>query len=284
MIFRPLPLKAAVVWDGENHADLDPVWLLTQLQALNILAVERHAYADWRSSELDRLAENLRQAGFTLHQAWSGRRPGALKNTADGYMARGIIGLLAGNPTIEVVVIVSGDAYFVETVRWLHQQGRTVIVAADPLRASRALRTLADAYLPLGRLAHNILEIDRLERLCPYLTFSFVLRKTNAERADLEEMIRRGILLCGLTWRPGRGVRPEIWLNRQAYEVRQVLNAISEVSTAPRIIGRPAAAQPGLPRSPKEMEVQQWGEVLPAIYCRRSLPCSPECGILHAHI
>ena len=220
--------KAAAFLDAENQPDADIACLLTHCPWLDI--VERHAYADWRNPGLTARADALKRAGFRIHQTWSGRRPGAHKNTADGYMARGIGETLCRRPDIPVVMMVSGDAYFVPLAGQLHQQGITVIVAADPLRASRPLLRAADQYLPLGHLAQQIIMLDRLERANRYLTFSFVPQRAPIRATELERMIHKGLVIQEEVYRPGRGTRPEVRLNRQSYVVRTVLSAVAQVS------------------------------------------------------
>lgn len=153
--------KAATFVDAENHADLHVSALMRRLGRFEM--VERHAYADWRNRCLDRLFRSLKREDFEVHHTWSGRRPGAYKNTADGYMARGILRVLSRRPEIEAVVIVSGDAFFTDVARQLRRQGKRVIVAAAPLRTSKYLRSVADEYLLLGELEQAIWELDHLE-------------------------------------------------------------------------------------------------------------------------
>lgn len=220
--------RAAEHLDFENHTDVDIALLQAQLLWLPI--VERHAYADWRNPGLFSRVADLQRAGFMVHQAWSGRRPGARKNTADGYMAKGIVETLDRHPEITTVIIVSGDVYFVPLARQLRQQGITVIVASDPLRASHDLLRIADYYLPLGRLAQQTIMLDRLERSSRYLTFSFVLQHSPIRTVDLEWMIRRGFVVQEEVDRPHRGTRPELRLNRQTYVVAAVLDVVAQVA------------------------------------------------------
>ncbi len=142
--------RAAVFVDAENQADLDVRALLEELRLWGFRIVEKHAYADWRNRCLSHFLRVLSHAGFATHQAWSGYRPGARKNTADGHMERGIERVLSRRPNIDMVVIVSGDAFFAPVARRLRRQGKGVIVASAPRRTSRSLRSEATRYLPLG--------------------------------------------------------------------------------------------------------------------------------------
>ncbi|MDY6877550.1 MAG: NYN domain-containing protein [Chloroflexota bacterium] len=216
--------KAAMFVDAENHADLHVSALLQRLSQFDI--VERHAYADWRNRCLDRLAEQLEHTGFAMHHTWSGHSCGAQKNKADGQMERDIVQVVSRCPEIETVVIVSGDAFFIRVAYQLRQQGRRVIVAADPLRASKALRSAADEYLPVGELERWIQGLVRLEQASRYLTFRFVVQQLEAEPSGLARLIRKGLVVQEKVWRPQRGTRPEIRLNRQAPVVQAVLNTI----------------------------------------------------------
>ncbi len=140
--------KAAIFVDVENQTDLRVSELMGRLWKYDI--VERQAYADWRNRRLDGMAEQLARADFQLHHARSGRYIGARKDTADGYMVCGIRRVVARRPEISVIVIVSGDGYFIRIIRELQEQGKVVIVAADPDRANHGLRSKASRYLPLG--------------------------------------------------------------------------------------------------------------------------------------
>ena len=215
--------KAAVFVDAENHADLHVSALMRRLGRFDI--VERHAYADWRNRCLDRLFRSLEREDFEIHHTWSGRRPGAHKNTADGYMAQGVLHVLSRRPEIEVVVIVSGDAFFADVARQIRRRGKRVIVAAAPLRTSKDLRSVADEYLLLGELERSIWRLDHLERASRYLTFCFVIQKLGIEPSDLADLIRKDLVIQEEVLRAGRGARPEIRLNRQAYAVQAVLSA-----------------------------------------------------------
>lgn len=218
------PPKAVVSIDAENQTGLDIERLLRQLLELDI--VERRAYADWRNPCLHRLQRDLERAGFTTEQTCSDHRPRARKNTADGYMERGIRDMLRRCPDIEVVVIVSGDAYFVPIACQLRRQGITVIVAADPGHVSLDLLRVADRYLPLGRLVQPIVKLASLEQGNRYLTFSHAVQ-AGIKPADLAKMIHKRLVIQENVWRSHRGVRPEIRINRQAYTARIVLEAMA---------------------------------------------------------
>jgi hypothetical protein len=213
--------KAAVFVDAENNADLNVCALVQGLRRFDIL--ERHAYADRRNRHLDRLFSSLERQGFKVHHVWTGPRPGTRKNTADGYMARGIVWVLSRQSEIEVVVIVSGDIFFADLARRLRKEGKKVIVAAAPLRTSRKLRIMADEYLLLGKLERSIKRLYRLERTSSYMTFGFAVRKLGISPSDLADLIRRGLVIQKDVRRPGRGTRPEIYLNQRAYAVQTVL-------------------------------------------------------------
>lgn len=221
--------KAIVFVDSENHPDLHVSGLMQRLRHFDIM--ERHAYADWRNRHLDPLSRSLVREGFEMCHTWSGRRPGTQKNTADSYLARGIMQVLAQRLGIEVVVIVSGDAFFTHITRQLQWQGKRVIVAADPFRVSRELRNVADEYLPLGQLAHWVQGLDHLERTSRYLTFRFVTQKLKIGSSELAEMIGKELVIQKKVWRPQRGTRREICLNRQAYAVETVLGITAHKST-----------------------------------------------------
>ena len=146
--------KAAIFVDVENQTDLRISELMDRLRGYDI--VERQAYADWRNWCLDGLAEGLERADFQLYYARSGRYIGARKNTADGYMVRGMLDAFAKRPEITIFVIVSGDGYFSHITRDLRQRGKAVIVAANPDRVNRLLRGLANCYLPLGEAGSSV--------------------------------------------------------------------------------------------------------------------------------
>jgi len=209
--------------DAENHADLHVSALMQRMGRFDV--VERHAHADWRYQRLDRLAEQLEHSGFEMHHTWSGHRCGAQKNKADGQMGRDIVRVVSRRPEIETVIIVSGDAFFTHVVQQLGRQGKRVIVAADPLRASKELCSIADEYLPLGDLPRWIQGLDRLERTNGYLTFRFAVQKLKMGTSDLAELIRKGLVIQEEVWRPLRGDRREIRLNRRISTVQTVLNA-----------------------------------------------------------
>jgi hypothetical protein len=215
-----MQVKAAVFIDAENHADLHVPDLMQQLGHLQV--IERHAYADWRNRRLDRLAEQLEQAEFEMHHTWSGRRPGMQKNKADNHVARGISRTLSRQPEIKMVVIVSGDGFFIAIAQELRKQGKQVVIAADPYRVSHALRRTADGYLPVGKQARWIQSLERLERANQYLTFSFVVKNLGIKPDNLSQLINSGNVIQKEISRPRRGVRRELFLNYQAPIVQAV--------------------------------------------------------------
>lgn len=214
-------LKAMVFVDAENHPDLDVTFLMRRLSKFDV--VERHAYADWRNRCLDRLAERLEREGFDMHHTWSGHRPGAQKDKADGCMRQDIVRLLARRPEVDVVVLVSGDTFFTDIVLWLQERGKRVIVASAPLRTNKELPNLADGYLLLGKLERSIQKLHDLERVSGYVTFGFAVQKLGIAPSDLAELIRRNVVIQREVSRSGRGTRPEICLNRRDYAVQAVL-------------------------------------------------------------
>lgn len=215
--------KALLAVDAENHTDLDVAALLKRLADVDI--VERHAYADLRNPYLRGLLTRLRCAGFLIHHAPSGDRPGEIKNTADGHMACGIRDVLAAHPEIETVVIVSGDNFFAAIARELADAGKNVIVASNPGRIGKDLRAAAHRYIPLGNLAHQIAQLDGLERRNRYLTFGFARRRTGIAAEDLDRLIDHGLVIRERVRHPQRGFQTEIHLNRQSYVVQAALAA-----------------------------------------------------------
>lgn len=216
--------QALLAIDAENQTDLDIWALMEQLSDMDI--VERHAYADPRNPYLRALLPRLKRAGFQIHNVWSGRRLGALKNTADGHMARGICAILFDHPDIEIVVIVSGDKFFVVIAKELKEEGKQVIVAANPCNVSKELLAVAHRYIRLGKLAQQIGRLALLEQENWYLTFGFALQQMDVTADELGELVNRGLLIQETVWRPRRGFRPEIRLNHQAYVVQAALAAM----------------------------------------------------------
>jgi hypothetical protein len=230
------PPKAAVFVDAENHADLDVSLLIQKLGRFDL--AERHAYADWRNRCLDRLFRSLKRAGFEVHHTWSGSRIGAHKDTADGHMAHGIRHAIRSCPSIEVIVIVSGDDFFTGVARQIREQGKRVIVAAATLRTSRELRSVADEYWLLGKLERSIWALNHLEQMSRYLTFRSVVQRSGIRPPDLAELIQKGLVIQEQVPRSGRGTRREIHLNRQAYPVQTVLgiaDRMAEVHIRPQL-------------------------------------------------
>ncbi len=215
--------KALLAVDAENHTDLDVEALLSRLADVNI--VERHAYADLRNPYLRRLLCQLKSAGFQIHHAWSGNRPGALKNTADGHMARGIGDLLAAHPDIETVIIVSGDNFFAAIASELAREGKHVIVASNPGRIGKELHAAAHRYIPLGNLAHQITQLYRLERSNRYLTFGFAQRRMGITAEDLDRLIEAGLVIRERVRRPKGGFQTRVYLNHQSHVVQAALRA-----------------------------------------------------------
>lgn len=213
--------KAAIFVDAENQADLCVAALMRRFAGLAV--VVRQAYADWRNAGLAPLAAQLEAQCFELHHVTSGSRVGEKKNTADGALARGIRQVIANDASIEVVVIVSGDAFFVPLVHELQWKRKRVIVTADPYRASRQLCLAADRYLALGPWAPWVQELDRLERTSKYLSFRYVVQQLPIPSSLLGEMIDRELLLQDLP-RP-QAVR-KLRLNRQAPVVRLLLDTL----------------------------------------------------------
>jgi len=214
---------AGLFLDAENHPHLKIAALLNQLGQFGI--PERHAYADWRNWRLDNLAEQLEHENFEMHYSRSGRFPGARKNIADGCMARGILRTLADHPEIQVIIIVSGDEFFTGVIKRLQREGKRVIVAADPCRASKKLCQQADQYIPLGEVGYWLHALYRLGQTSKYLTFHFAVQQLGIEPAKLSALIQKQLLIQEPVLRSQRGLRPEIRLNPKAHAVQAVLCA-----------------------------------------------------------
>lgn len=215
------PTKAAIFVDAENQTDLCVSALMRQFARLDVGV--RRAYADWRNAGLDSLAAQLEAEGFDMHHVTSGPRVGEKKDIADGALARGIRQVIANQAGIEVVIIVSGDAFFIPLVSWLQRKRKQVIVAADPYRACRQLCLAADCYLDLRAWAPWVQELDRLERTSKYLTFRYVVRRLSIQSSLLGEMIDRKLVLQDAP-RP-QAVRT-LRLNRQAPVVKLLLDTV----------------------------------------------------------
>lgn len=216
--------KAAILIDAENQTDVDLEELM-ELLGDRYQVEEKHAYADWRDCRLANLARTLKRHGFKMHKAPSGYRPGVLKNTADGYMARSAARICSRRRDLEAVVLVTGDAFFCGLVRNLKHQGIRVVVAAESRRASKKLLRAADEYLPLGGWVQTLRDLDDLERNNKYVTFSFATQELGLPGHKLAHLIERDYLNQGLVLRPRRGSRPEIWLNRDSEVVRRLVQA-----------------------------------------------------------
>ena len=226
--------KAAVFIDAENHDDLSVSTLMNTLDRYDV--VEQHAYADWRTRRLARLAWQLKRFGFEMHHAFSGRSPGAEKDEADGCMARGITRVLGLRHDVAVVVIVTGDAFFTQVVHQLQRSGKRVTVVANPFRTSRELYAVADEYFPIGRWGRALSDLDQLERDHRYLTFSFVTGHSKIGSSVLGEMIRQNLVIQQNVHRPERGIRPELRLNRKAPIVEMVLDVGRGRSTSSSLL------------------------------------------------
>ena len=217
---EPQP-RAAIFVDAENQSDLWLADLMRQFAAFD--CVVRRAYADWRDQRLDPLAEQLDEQGFQMVYARSGPEVGAKKNTADGHMARDARRVLAWWAEIAVVLIVSGDGFFVELVQELQRKGKYVVVAADPLRAYQELVAVADEFLPLGKVPLWIRGLDRLERSRDYVTFSYATRLLGMDSRFLTQLINRKLVIQQPIEVPRRGWRPCLTLNREALLVQAAL-------------------------------------------------------------
>lgn len=215
--------KVAIFADAENQANLNPWDLERRMPGYQV--VEKHAFADWRNSRLNRLATTLAKHGFELHHVPSGNRPGALKNTADGHLSRGALKVLKRRPDVGTVVIVSGDAFFCLLAHQLRSQGKNVIVAAEPLCVSRELVAAANCYLPIGELTRVVQDLYHLERASEYMTFSFAVDRLGICSEDLSRLIERQYVSQDDIFEPCRGTRREIWLNRRSEVVQRILRA-----------------------------------------------------------
>jgi hypothetical protein len=215
--------KAAVFVDVENQACFSPRALLQLLAHLD--TVERHAFADWRNHRLARIGQQLDGCDFQLHHTPSGETLGMEKDKADEYMDRAARALLERRRDIEVVVLVSGDHYFVDLIHELHDRGVRVIVAASPMSVSKELCSVAYHYLPLGEVASWIKALDDLERFDSILTFRAVLQKSSLSLQALQWLMKAGLV----DERPHQTVNGSIQgigLNRHAHPVRVVLGGL----------------------------------------------------------
>ena len=215
--------QALVAVDAENQSDLDVDDLLQRLSGYEI--VEKHAFADWRNPSTEPVSRQLEPADFEMHHVRSGCRPGTRKNTADGHMARIVSKVLRYRPSIPVVVLVTGDIYFVRLARRLRRQGKVVIAVADPLRMSTDLAEAVDQYIPIGKIARSLKALHWLQCSSEYITFNYAVTKLGLRRAELSSLIKKDYVLQDYTEQPGRGIKREIWLNPQSWVVRSVLAA-----------------------------------------------------------
>jgi len=213
--------KAAVFVDAENQTELDIANLLQSLAPLEV--VEKHAYADWRNCRLTFNAQALDQHGFKLHHVPSGEVLGAQKDKADQYMARAVRALLRQHPEIKVVILVTGDHYFTSLVRELQRWGKQVYIAATPMSMSKELYAAAQNYIPLGRMAAWIRQLNKLEKRSRYLTFKYTVQKSKLSPDALQRLINCGVLQKHRD--SGGSFREILVLNRQAHAVRVVLSA-----------------------------------------------------------
>ena len=215
------PAKAAIFVDAENQTERVVIALLQSLAHLNI--VECHAFADWRNPRLTLIRQELERYGFQSHAVYSGERPGEQKDQADQAMACAVRALLWRRPEVEVIVLVTGDHYFVSLVKELQRRGKTVYVAASPMSVAQELYALAQQYLPLGQLAGWIRDLDVLEQRSRRLTLHFATQRSSISAENLERLIKCGILQKKQC--PTRnGFEERIFLNRQARQVQMVLS------------------------------------------------------------
>jgi hypothetical protein len=186
-------LKAAVLVDAENQADLDVRDLIGCLGQFRL--VERHAHADWDNPRLTGVATRLGMARFRLHEVWSGPWPGAYKDASDMAMADHMRRLAAQRPDIGVFVVVSGDAFFTDEVEALQEQGKWVIVAANPCHVSKRLWRTADDYLPIGRWGKVLRSLSYLEHGAGRWTVDHVVPISEVERNHLKRLMKKELIV-----------------------------------------------------------------------------------------
>ncbi|MGD8624174.1 MAG: NYN domain-containing protein [Anaerolineae bacterium] len=192
--------------DAENQADLDVRDLMSCLDRFRL--VERHAHADWDNPRLNGVATRLGMAGFRLHEVCSGPWPGAYKDASDIAMAEHMR-RLAARPDIGVFVVVSGDAFFTDEVRALQEQGKWVIVAANPCHVSRRLCRTADDYLPIGRWGKVLRTLSYLEHGAGRWSRDQVVPISDIERNHLKKLIDRNLIVWRRPQSPGQRLAHE---------------------------------------------------------------------------
>lgn len=218
--------ETGVFVDAENHADLCPVELNNKLARCGVYSVtERRAYADWSNPCVRYTAKRLTRAGFDMHHIWSGNPPGTRKDAADHHMRQDVFRVLSSHPQMRDLALITGDEFFADVAWELRRRGKRVILASDPCRVSKNLHRAADIYMPLGDIGRWILDLYELERISEYVTFGYAVRRLNIQPSDLSSMIQMKLVLQKNTHRKGRGLRPEIKLNRRNHAVRIVLEA-----------------------------------------------------------
>ncbi len=137
---------------GRKAFDMDSVMQAVRLRMEEIRHAGRalvcRAYADWARAHLPDLRRQLRRLGVeTVHVEASSLQA---KNAADIHLAIDALTWAFEKPSMEVVILVSGDGGLVPLVRQLQALDRYVVGAAREGSASEMLKGVCDDFLELA--------------------------------------------------------------------------------------------------------------------------------------
>lgn len=121
---------------------------IRSIQGIGKPAVQR-AYANWSDNRLWFLKNDLLELGIDPVQVFNFVATTYTKNIADIQLAVDVMDVMHKHPSIENMVIVSGDGGYASLVKKLHEYGKTVIGCAYGNTTNKVFKAVCDHFVPL---------------------------------------------------------------------------------------------------------------------------------------
>lgn len=121
---------------------------IRSVQGIGKPAVQR-AYANWSDNRLWFLKNDLLELGIDPVQVFNFVATTYTRNIADIQLAVDVMDVMHKHPSIENIVIVSGDGGYASLVKKLHEYGKTVIGCAYDNRTNKVFKAICDHFISL---------------------------------------------------------------------------------------------------------------------------------------
>ena len=121
---------------------------IRSIQGIGKPAVQR-AYANWSDNRLWFFKNDLLELGIDPVQNFNFAATTYTRNIADIQLAVDVMDVMHRHPSIQNIVIVSGDGGYASLVKKLHEYGKTVIGCAYNNGTNKIFKAVCDHFVPL---------------------------------------------------------------------------------------------------------------------------------------